>query len=98
MIMARKQSDGIAVLCPSCGWGDKGYAGMPCPDCGTEMLPDSGVVDTERALVGVGRDDTDDEMHKALDAGDELHPTAESLEEMAKDELEKDEGWGDEHY
>lgn len=96
--MARKSNDGIAVLCPNCGWGDKGYAGMPCPDCGTEMAPDTGVVDTERALAGVSRDDAEDDLHAGIGGGDEPYKIEESLEEMAYDELEKDEGWGDEHY
>ena len=96
--MARKQSDGIAVICPNCGWGDKGYAGMRCPDCESEMVPDTGAVDTERAMAGVGKEDTDEDVEKGLTGGDEPNKMDESLEEMANEELEKDEGWGDEHY
>ncbi len=72
---------------------------MPCPDCGTEMVPDSDVVDHERAMVGIGKEeDADEMMEKGLLAGDDPYKMEESLEEMAHNELERDEGWGDEQY
>ena len=98
--MARKQNDGLAVICPVDGFATRGYVGMPCPDCGTEMIEDADVVDHDRALAGVSKDEPlDDELiHANLESPDQdPYGADKSFEDMLDEEFRQDEAEG-EHY
>lgn len=95
--MARRHADTVAVICPNDGYADRGYVGMPCPDCGTPMVEDLDVLDHERVAAGIGGGE---EPLDSASAGGSLEegedPYRMSLEEMAYDELKDDEG--EEHF
>lgn len=96
--MARKGTDGIAVVCPIDGHGEKGYDGMPCPECGTPMVPDTDFADTERSLVATEKEDplAGDLAHDSLDASEDDPYRTQSLEDLAHDEFAEDEKEGHE--
>ena len=89
--MAKRGSDAIAVICPVDGYAAKGYDGMPCPDCGTPMIPDVDVVDDERPLAGTSQEEPFDDpaaLAKLDDDGAELLDGRESLEDLARREYD----------
>jgi hypothetical protein len=97
--MARKHNEDIAVICPVDGYATRGYDQMPCPDCGTPMVPDMEMEDHDKLYAGIHMGESDLGRLGTEDLEGETafgEPPHQSLESMAEEEHSQDERYDSE--